>query len=155
MKKYQKNSSFGLNIFKIEQSELSAIELDNKDLIISSYDDYELKINIYRYNQNNDYILTQKIEEPIKNNIVFEKKPPEPCKKIKKLSGNRFMTTLNDSAKIYSSNKNNIYEIIFSHNLNCIKDFYEIDEKNFIFFIYESHPNNKVYQNFSDIHAYQ
>ena len=72
--------------------------------------------------------------------------------------------TLNDSIKIYSLNKNNMYEVILSHdykdnknsffNIN-IKDIYEIDPNNFIFCILESYRNNSVYQNFNDINAYR
>ena len=72
--------------------------------------------------------------------------------------------TLNDSIKIYSLNKNNMYEVILSHdykdnknslfNIN-IKDIYEIDPNNFIFCILESYHNNNVYQNFNDINAYR
>ena len=159
VKIYQKDLGFVLNkvLNKVitEQSELSAIELDNKDIIISSYDKDHLKINIYQYNKNNNnYILIQKIDEPIKNSIFKNEKDTESYKKIKKLSGNRFMTTLNDLIKIYSSNENKMYEVIFSYDFDSIKDIYEIDEKSFIFFTYKSLPNHSVYQNFNSIHAY-
>ena len=156
VKIYQKNLGFGLNIVKTEISELSAIELDNKDIIISSYDKYNLKISVYQYNKNNNnYLLLQKIVEPIKNSIFKNDEDTESYKKIKKLSGNRFMTTLNDLIKIYSPNENKMYEVIFSYDFDSIKDTYEIDEKSFIFFTYKSLPNHSVYQNFNSIHAYR
>ena len=145
-----------VKIYENEQSELSAIELDNKDLIISSYGDDHLKINVYQYNKNNNnYILIQKIDEPIKNSIFKTEQDTESYKKIKKLSGNRFMTTSNDLIKIYSPNKNRMYEVIFSYNFESIKDIYEIDENSFIFFIYKSLPNHSVYQNYNNIDAYE
>ena len=118
-----------------------AIELDNKDLIISTY----LKsfiINIYRY-KNNNYILIQKIKD-IQNDNVYLEYPFKKIKEIQRFSGNRFMTISDNEMKIYSLNKNNLYEVILYHSynvdkknnfnryeiyINCI---YKIDINNFI-----------------------
>ena len=133
-----------------EESKLSAIELENNDLIIASYSEYDFKINVYRYDEKNNYILCQKILEKIK----YERYIPKPYKNIKKLSGNRFMTASGGLVKIYSLNKKNKYDVILSHEFIGITDIYEIDEKNFIFFIDKSKPNTSVYQNYNCSEAY-
>ena len=91
------------------------------------------------------------MEEQTKNGT----KIPKHYIKIKKLSGNRFLTNSNDLVKIYSLNKNNKYNVILSHELFGITDIYEIDEKNFVFFIYKCKPNTSVYQNYNRIDAYR
>jgi hypothetical protein len=151
--KIYENQKFSLlNEIELEkESILSAIELDNKDLIITSYsNNIDVNINIYQY-KNNNYMLYQKIKEKFVNKI------------IKKLSGNRFMTTSKNilNINIYSLNKKNLYEVSLSHEFKVDKshidniDIYEIDQNNFIFCILESTPNTSVYQNYNDIHAYR
>ena len=135
-----------------QESKLSAFELDNKDLIISSYDN-SLSINIYRY-ENNNYILIQNIGK-ISNLYYSSEIPFIPNKKrIQKLSGNRFMTISNVEMNIYSLNKNNMYEVILSHKCEGIEDIYEIDTNDFIICTLTRTENNNVYQNYNDIHAY-
>jgi hypothetical protein len=70
--------------------------------------------------------LIQKIGD-INNQGLRNAFPPISNKTIQKLSGDRFVTITNDKMQIYSLNKNNMYEVILSHNCQYIKDIYEID----------------------------
>lgn len=126
--KYQNSHSNTYLNTKIYESTLSAIELDNKDLVISSYNNKVLKINVYQY-ENNNYIIYRKIYEKING---YESETCNTYNKIKKLSGNRFMTTSNNIIKIYSLNNINRYDIILSHDFRGIKEIYEINENDFI-----------------------
>ena len=139
-----------VNLICSPETKLSAVELDNKDLIISSYYD-NLIINIYRY-ENNNYSLIQKIGD-INNQGLRNAFPPISNKTIQKLSGDRFVTITNDKMQIYSLNKNNMYEVILSHNCQYIKDIYEIDINNFIVCtLRKIFKNNN--QNYSNLNVY-
>ena len=124
----------------------SAIELDNKDLIIFITDKGSYKLLVYRL-KNNVYNLIQTIKEstvklaekesdyyhglPI--NYDDDKYIEFNLKYIKKLSDNRFMSVSNYDIKLYSLNKNEIYEIIFIYNDDSsYKDIYEIDGENYL-----------------------
>ena len=87
--------------------------------------------------------MIQKIKD-IQNDNVYLEYPFKKIKEIQRFSGNRFMTISDNEMKIYSLNKNNLYEVILYHSynvdkknnfnsneiyINCI---YKIDINNFI-----------------------
>ncbi len=113
-------------------------------MIEKEYRDYECEFNyeflIYRL-KNNNYFLFQKIKEDMTGyKIQFECRgcvgyPKTFClKRIKKLSGNRFMSISNYGIKIYALNSNENYIVVLldDHKM-AIEDICEIEENNFIF----------------------
>jgi hypothetical protein len=119
----------------------SAIELDNKDLIISIRSKGNYKLLVYRL-INNNYNLIQTINELTRKNhygfqvvayVTTDPDYPFNLEYIKKLENNRFMSVSNYEIKLYSLNKNNCYEIIlFYDDGSTYKDIYEIDGENYL-----------------------
>ena len=72
----------------------------------------------------------------IKNIIYIKKlkqKKKNSIKKIKKLSGNRFLSISNEEVEIYSLNNNNQYSCIKNFPISNVFQCYEINENQFIF----------------------
>ena len=128
----------------------SAIELDNKDLVLLAFVKEDLdrwqrtcKILIYRLN-NDNYELVQTINESQKGyssqfvqhgfcSRSISKKYYE-VESIKKISGNRFICVNNYGFKIYASNEKQEYSLISLNDyLEGIKIIYEINPNKFIF----------------------
>ena len=128
----------------------SAIELDNKDLVLLAFVKEDVdswhracKILIYRL-KNENYELIQTINESQKGyssqfvqhgfcSRSISKKQYE-VESIKKISGNRFICVNNYGFKIYASNEKQEYSLISLNDyLEGIKIIYEINPNKFIF----------------------
>ena len=119
----------------------SAIELDNKDLIISIISKGNYRLLVYRL-INNNYNLIQTINELTgkyhdgRIKAAYLMSDPDylfDLEYIKKLENNRFMSVSNYEIKLYSLNKNNCYEVILFYDDNSrYKDIYEIDGENYL-----------------------
>ena len=145
---------------KKEETIYSAIELDNKDLIINAKEKGVYKLLVYRLN-NKNYNLIQTIEEltgKLRRDVkgYYHSKPlykKHEIKfdliKIKKLANNRFMSVSNYEIKLYSLNKTNSYEVILLYNDTSLQYIYEIDDENYL--IIDS--IQKYYQCFYNIQA--
>ena len=129
---------------KKEEKINSAIELDNKDLIISVEEIIDYKLLVYRLN-NKNYNLIQTIDEltgKLRRGIKYYYHEKAVYNKyqtrfeldaIKKLANNRFMSVSNYEIKLYSLNKTNSYEVILLYNDNSsYKSIYEIDDENYL-----------------------
>ena len=140
---------------KKEEKIDSAIELDNKDLIISVKEKGVYKLLVYRLN-NKTYNLIQTIEEltgKLRKNLkgYYHDKPiygnvetKFELEVIKKLANNRFMSKSNYEIKLYSLNKTNSYEIILLYNDNSSSKYiYEIDDENYLII-----DSNYIYTNY-------
>ena len=131
---------YNINCGKEAQIE-SAIELDNKDLIISIISKKYDRLLVYRL-INNNYNLIQTINELTGKDhygfiqvayVTSDPDYPFYLQYIKKLENNRFMSVSNYEIKLYSLNKNNCYEIIlFYDDDSKYKDIYEIDGENYL-----------------------
>ena len=130
----------------------SITELNNNDLIILSYIknpdyDYEhvdksyYELLIYRINDNNNYILSQKIIESIEGYCIkyaisgMDDYPIEYIiAYIKEISGNRFFVVSNYGFNIYSLNdKNEFILTLKAYHSERLKSISEIKENKFIF----------------------
>ena len=116
----------------------SAIELDNKDLIIQNRDEirvYRLKNNNYQLIQT-IYELTGKLRKEKKGTYMGHDLNEEvefELDEIQKLANNRFMSVSNYEIKLYSLNKTKGYEVILLINDDSFsKDIYEIDDENYL-----------------------
>ena len=132
--------------FEKECDIASAIELDNKDLVLLAFvkeGDSWCKILIYRL-KNDKYELIQNINENQKGySSQFVQygfcgrsisKKPYNVEYIKKISGNRFICVNSYGFKIYASNEKQEYSIIsLNEYLEGIKIIYEINPNKFIF----------------------
>ena len=136
-------------LFENECNIASAIELDNKDLVLLGFvkegDSWEgtCKILIYRL-KNDKYELIQIKNETQKGyssqfvqygfcSRSISKKPYH-VEYIKKISGNRFICVNSYGFKIYASNEKQEYSIIsLNEYLEGIKIIYEINPNKFIF----------------------
>ena len=150
----------------------SAIELDNKDLVLLSFVKDEgtwerrCKILIYRL-KNDKYELIQEINESQKGyssqfvqygfcSRSISKKEYQ-VEYIKKISGNRFICVNNYGFKIYASNEKQEYNLIsLNEYLQGIKIIHEINPNKFIFGTekrssnhYISYYNNILFQEVS------
>ena len=150
----------------------SAIELDNKDLVLLSFVKDEktwerrCKILIYRL-KNDKYELIQEINESQKGyssqfvqygfcSRSISKKEYQ-VEYIKKISGNRFICVNNYGFKIYASNEKQEYNLIsLNEYLQGIKIIHEISPNKFIFGTekrssnhYISYYNNILFQEVS------
>ena len=122
---------------------ISAIQLDNNDLIFACSIDYSYKILIYRLKEKK-YFENQKI---IEEGFGFQSKYGNhgfcgnsaykiqyKIDNLKAISGNRFICISNYGLKIYSLNKNGEYSLVLlNEHLNDIKIIYEITNNKFIF----------------------
>ena len=119
----------------------SVIQLNNNDIIVLAGEKYA-NIHIYRLINNKYYIFQNILEDRNGYVLEYESRGCFKCEKefqlewIKKLSKNKFMTISNYGFKIYSLNENNKYSLILmdTHEQGITK-IYEINEKNFIFYI--------------------
>ena len=127
----------------------SAIELDNKDLVLLAFIKDEgtwernCKILIYRL-KNDKYELIQEIKESQKGyssqfvqygfcSRSISKKSYQ-VEYIKKISGNRFICVNSYGFKIYGANEKQVYYLIsLNEYLEGIKIIHEIDPNKFIF----------------------
>ena len=150
----------------------SAIELDNKDLVLLSFVkdkgtwERRCKILIYRL-KNDKYELIQEINESQKGyssqfvqygfcSRSISKKEYQ-VEYIKKISGNRFICVNNYGFKIYASNEKQEYNLIsLNEYLQGIKIIHEISPNKFIFGTekrssnhYISYYNNILFQEVS------
>ena len=170
------DSKFFRKIFEIKfenKCEItSAIELDNKDLVLLAFIKEEetwerrCKILIYRL-KNEKYELIQEINESQKGyssqfvqygfcSRSISKKPYE-VQYIKKISGNRFICVNSYGFKIYASNEKQEYNLIsLNEYLEGIKIIHEINPNKFIFGTekrssnhYISYYNNILFQEVS------
>ena len=138
----------------------SAIELDNKDLVLLAFIkdkdswDRRCKILIYRL-KNEKYELIQTISENQKGyssqfvqygmcSRSISKKPYR-VEYIKKISGNRFICVNSYGFKIYASNEKQEYSLIsLNEYLEGIKIIYEINPNKFIFGTVKTSSNHYI-----------
>jgi hypothetical protein len=164
------DSKFFKKIFEIKLENgcdiTSAIELDNKDLVLLAFvkdkDSWNraCKILIYRL-KNDKYELIQTINENQKGyssqfvqygmcSRSISKKPYE-VEYIKKISGNRFICVNSYGFKIYASNEKQEYSLIsLNEYLEGIKIIYEINPNKFIFGT-EKKSNNHYIRYYNNI----
>ena len=122
--------------FEEKTNIISAIELDNKDLVFFA----ENQLIIYRL-KNKKYSLFQKIDENragYKRQMSFSGCMAYPktyeALFIKEISGNRFICVSNYGFKIYALNEKMEYSIILLEPYHeSIRKIYELDKDNFIF----------------------
>ena len=159
------DSIFFKKIFEIKFEQecdiTSAIELDNKDLVLLAYVkkhdenwNRSCKFLIYRLKENN-YNLIQKINEGQKGyssqfvqygfcSRSISKKQYE-VQYIKKISGNRFICVNNYGFKIYGLNEKQEYCLIsLNEYLEGIKIIHEINPNKFIFGTEEHSRNSYI-----------
>ena len=165
------DSIFFKKIFEIKFEQecdiTSAIELDNKDLVLLAYVkkhdenwNRSCKFLIYRLKENN-YNLIQKINEGQKGyssqfvqygfcSRSISKKQYE-VQYIKKISGNRFICVNNYGFKIYGLNEKQEYCLIsLNEYLEGIKIIHEISPNKFIFGT-EAHSRNSYIRYYNNI----
>ena len=122
---------------------ISAIQLDNNDLIFACSDYGIFQILVYRLKEK-QYFEIQKI---IENGLGFQArygnhgfcgnsayKIEYKIDDLKAISGNRFICISNYGLKIYSLNENNEYSLVLlQEHLNDVKIIHEINNNKFIF----------------------
>ena len=122
---------------------ISAIQLDNNDLIFACSDFGIFQILVYRLKEK-QYFEIQKI---IENGLGFQArygnhgfcgnsayKIEYKIDDLKAISGNRFICISNYGLKIYSLNENNEYSLVLlQEHLNDVKIIHEINNNKFIF----------------------
>ena len=124
----------------LDSSIISAIQLDNDDLIFAcTYGE----ILIYRLKEKQYFEYQKIIEDGFGFNSKYGNhgfcgntayKIEYKINNLKKISGNRFICISNYGIKIYSLNKNNEYSLVLlNEHLNDIKIIHEINSNNFIF----------------------
>ena len=123
---------------------ISAIQLDNNDLIFSCSNYGIFQILVYRLKEK-QYFEIQKI---IENGLGFQArygnhgfcgntayKIKYKIDDLKAISRNRFICISNYGLKIYSLNENNEYSLVLlQEHLNDVKIIHEINNNKFIFF---------------------
>ena len=122
---------------------ISAIQLDNNDLIFACSDNGIFQILVYRLKEK-QYFEIQKI---IENGLGFQArygnhgfcgnsayKIEYKIDDLKAISRNRFICISNYGLKIYSLNENNEYSLVLlQEHLNDVKIIHEINNNKFIF----------------------
>ena len=122
---------------------ISAIQLDNNDLIFACSDNGIFQILVYRLKEK-QYFEIQKI---IENGLGFQArygnhgfcgntayKIKYKIDDLKAISRNRFICISNYGLKIYSLNENNEYSLVLlQEHLNDVKIIHEINNNKFIF----------------------
>ena len=122
---------------------ISAIQLDNNDLIFACSDNGIFQILVYRLKEK-QYFEIQKI---IENGLGFQARYGNhgfcgntaykiiyQIDDLKAISGNRFICISNYGLKIYSLNENNEYSLVLlQEHLNDVKIIHEINNNKFIF----------------------
>ena len=125
----------------LDSSIISAIQLDNDDLIFAcTYGE----ILIYRLKEKQYFEYQKIIEDGFGFNSKYGNhgfcgntayKIGYKINNLKKISGNRFICISNYGIQIYSLNKNNEYSLVLlNKHSNDIKIIHEINSNNFIFF---------------------
>ncbi len=128
----------------LDSSIISAIQLDNDDLIFACTYGDKYKILIYRLKEKQYFEYQKIIEDGFGFNSKYGNhgfcgntayKIGYKINNLKKISGNRFICISNYGIQIYSLNKNNEYSLVLlNKHSNDIKIIHEINSNNFIFF---------------------